>query len=385
MNHQCNVCGTTLSPPIYESGSGASLTSLCRIVHTPTTVRVCPACAHIQTDEVVDSALYYDKEYDILVESEEEDQIYEVVDGTPVFRTAHQIAVLQKKLKIAPGTRMLDYGCAKSSTYRALAGARPDLQLHLFDVSDRYIPFWSAFLTEDRWATYEPRSDWSESFEVITSFFAFEHIPDPVASLRVVASLLRPDGRFYCIVPNVLTNVADLVVVDHVNHFTHTSIQKMFADAGFHRVDIDSASHRGAFVITAEKSADAPLQQADDGPAVGALLDEAGTMAGFWSVAAQRAREFERTLTNDDALVIYGAGFYGTFLAAALEQPERIRCFLDQNPHIVGRVVNGRPVIHPSAVPSEASVLMVGLNPANARTIIDKLPSLAALRKFFLD
>lgn len=384
MTDQCNVCGTALMPALYDSGAGASLTSLCRIVDTPTRVRACPSCAHIQTDEAVHAPTYYDKEYDILVESEDEDQIYEVVAGKPVFRTAHQVAVLQSKLALRAGTRLLDYGCAKSSTYRALAQVRPDLELHLFDVSDRYVPFWEAFLAADRWSTYEPRREWSEYFDVITSFFAFEHIPDPVASLRNVASLLRPDGSFYCIVPNVLTNVADLVVVDHVNHFTHTSILKMFSNAGFGRVDIDDTGHKGAFVIVAKKTPDGVSSSIVDAPPVAALLDEAGRLGEFWSTAALRVRQFERTLREDDVLAIYGAGFYGAFLASALERPERIMCFIDQNPHLQGRIVNRRPVVHPSSLPDAITTLIVGLNPANARTIIAQLDSLHALRKFFL-
>lgn len=384
MTDQCNVCGTALMPALYDSGAGASLTSLCRIVDTPTRVRACPSCAHIQTDEAVHAPTYYDKEYNILVESEDEDQIYEVVEGAPVFRTAHQVAVLLRKLQLDVGMRLLDYGCAKSSTYRALAQARPDVDLHLFDVSDRYVPFWSTFLKADRWSTYEPRREWSEYFDVVTSFFAFEHIPDPVASLRIVSSLLRPDGRFYCIVPNVLTNVADLVVVDHVNHFTRTSILKMFSDAGFGRVDIDDTAHRGAFVIVAEKSPAAVHSAICDGSNVAALLAETRRLGEFWLTAAQRAREFECTLLEDDVPAIYGAGFYGAFLVAALERPERIRCLIDQNPHLQGRIVNGRQVVHPSSLPSDITVLMIGLNPANARAIIEQLESLRALRKFFL-
>lgn len=385
MIDQCNVCGSALMRELYDSGAGASLTSLCRIVATPTRVRACPTCAHIQTDEAVHAPSYYDKEYDILVESEDEDQIYEVVAGKPVFRTAHQVAVLQRKLALKAGTRLLDYGCAKSSTYRALAQVRPELELHLFDVSDRYVPFWESFLAADHWSTYEPRAEWSGYFDVITSFFAFEHIPDPVASLRNVASLLRRDGSFYCIVPNVLTNVADLVVVDHVNHFTYTSILKMFANAGFGEVGIDDTAHKGAFVIVAKKqSPDCASSSKENAPAVAALLEEAGQLGEFWSTAALRAREFEHTLREDDVLAIYGAGFYGAFLASALERPERISCFIDQNPHLQGRIVNGKPVVHPSSLPDGITTLMVGLNPVNARAIVAQLDCLNKLRKFFL-
>jgi hypothetical protein len=40
--------------------------------------------------------------------------------------------------------------------------------------------------------------------------------------------------------------------------------------------------------------------------------------------------------------------------------------------------------VHPSSLPAGITVLMVGLNPANATAIIEQLDSLRALRKFFL-
>lgn len=383
MSTHCNVCGSRMRAPTYSSGAGASLTSLCRVVSAPTTVRVCGGCSHVQTDEVIDAANYYDKDYDILVESEEDDQIYEVVNGTPLFRTQHQIEVLQRKLNFAAGDKLLDYGCAKSSTYRALSKARSDLALHLFDVSDRYISFWSDFVTADYWATYTARPEWQGYFDVVTSFFAFEHITEPLKSLRTVKELLRIGGRFYCIVPNLYTNVADFIVVDHVNHFTPASIVHMFREAGFGNVEIDETSHRGAFVIVAEKS-ERPDVTPHDATEIFKFIETAEDLGDFWSRIAVNVRAFESTVSRAEKLAVYGAGFYGAFIAATLEEPERIQCFLDQNPHLVGRTMNGKPVLHPIDVPKDVSTVMVGLNPANAKNIIAQVPTVASLRKFFI-
>ena len=383
-NPQCNICGNILPEPLYDSGTGASITSLCRIVDIQTRVRQCRFCSHVQTDSVFDSSAYYQKEYDILVESEEEDQIYLVVDGKPVFRSDYQVTTLLDKLDLKSNSRMLDYGCAKSATYRKLSMRRPDLDLNLFDVSERYIEFWSSFANRGKWAIGEIPDEWNGSFDVVTSFFAFEHISTPIDSLRSAVALLKPGGRFYCVVPNIFTNTADFVVVDHENHFTESSIAAMVRHAGFSTIEIDRSAHRGAFVVIGTKSDQQPVLSKTEHNNF-CSRDDVEKIGEYWSEAAERIRAFESTLGRDDSIAVYGAGFYGTFITAALSKPERVRCYLDQNPFLQGRLLNEKwPVVHPAKVPVDVTALLVGLNPTQARTIIDSLPSLHHLRAFFL-
>ncbi len=153
----------------------------------------------------------------------------------------------------------------------------------------------------------------------------------------------------------------------------------LFAPAILNIVDIDTRSHPGAFVVTAEKSA-YPLKPVS----VDGLLESVLQVAEFWSTAAERTREFEYTLAAEEVLAIYGAGFYGNFLFTALQSPERVRCFIDQNPHLQGHSIQGKPIVRASEMNTDVTTLLVGLNPASAKGIVDGMPSLASLRKFFL-
>ncbi|WP_336139700.1 hypothetical protein, partial [Klebsiella pneumoniae] len=80
-----------------------------------------------------DNGSFYDTEYDILVNSEEEDQIYAVENGQKIFRADHQVALFQKKLQLLgglhEGARVVDFGCAKSATMRLLKQQRPDVKV----------------------------------------------------------------------------------------------------------------------------------------------------------------------------------------------------------------------------------------------------------------
>lgn len=382
----CRVCAAPALHPLYEMQSGYALTSLGQVYPGATCVWVCQDCAHLQTDEMANVAEYYDLHYNILVESEEDDQIYEVRDGQPVYRTAHQVAVLQAKLQLPQGARLLDYGCAKSSTMQGLLKARPDLQTHLFDVSERYQAFWANFVRPEQWAVYQPRSEWTGSFDVVTSFFSLEHIVDPLDSLQRIRQLIRPDGLFYCVVPNVQSNIADFIVVDHVNHFTRSSLARLLELAGFAVVEIDAKAHRGAFVVVARRSDEALQAPALPATEVADTLAELERIARFWQTAAQRTRAYLAELPAGAQCAIYGAGFYGAFIATCLGSPERALCFVDQNPHLQGRQFNGRPIVAPAALPEGVDTLLVGLNPAHAREIIADIPVLGArpLRHFYL-
>ena len=248
----CNICHSRLGAPIYESSR--SLTSLCEVSEEETRLRFCAHCGHLQTDELADAAAFYDEEYEILTNSEEEDQIYEVQDGRNVFRTEHQVNVLLEKLDLPDGAKILDFGCAKSSTMRSLGKKRSNIRVHLYDISDRYQSFWKNFVAPENTATYKVPDEWQNNFDVVTSFFSLEHITEPAAIVRQIAGLLKPGGVFYGIVPNVFTNTADFLVIDHVNHFTESSLDYLLRSAGFSSATIDAVAHRGALVFSATKS-----------------------------------------------------------------------------------------------------------------------------------
>lgn len=373
----CNICAVALDEPVYESET--SLISLCDIFPQPTRARICANCAHLQTDEIEDAATFYDTEYTILMESEEDDQIYEVRGGTKVYRTGHQIDVLVDKLELEPDTKILDYGCAKSSMMRTLLEDHPHIKPHLYDVSDRYVPFWEKFLQPTHWATYDVPEAWDGYFDVVTSFFALEHITEPAAIVTQIAGLLKPGGLFYGIVPNVLTNSADLIVIDHVNHFTRSSLDCLLTSAGLDVQDVDADAHRGAFVFVAKRSAhtnttswSADEQEVDD------ITRQLRELAEFWGSAGERLRNAEKSTVRDAELAVYGAGFYGAFIKSCLSQPERIRCFIDQNPYLQGGKLDGVPIVPPEALAEDIHNVFVGLNPAHAKKIIKSVAAFEA-------
>ena len=365
----CNICFVALGEPVYQSET--SLISLCDIFPQPTRVRICPNCGHLQTDEIEDAASFYDSEYTILTESAEEDQIYELRDDAKIYRTGHQVEVLSEKLELEPQIRRLDYGCAKSSVMRTLLEDRPDIEPYLYDVSDRYVPFWQEFLQSSHWATYDVPDTWDDYFDVVTSFFALEHVTQPATVVRQIAGLLKPGGLFYGIVPNVLTNSADMIVMDHVNHFTRSSLDCLLSSAGFEVQDVDADAHRGAFVFIAKRAGGATAESwSADEQEVTNTSRQLRELAEFWGSAAERLRSAEQSILDDGELAVYGAGFYGAFIRSCLARPERIRCFIDQNPYLQGSDLGGVPIVPPEALAEDIHNVFVGLNPAHAKKIV---------------
>ncbi len=365
----CPICQRPLEKPVYVSAQPLSITSLCDTLPANTTVFFCQNCGHLLTEPLSNLAGYYDQAYKILIDSEEEDQLYEIAGNKKVFRTEHQVKTL---LQLAPPpdkARVLDYGCAKSSTLKQLTGCRPDIIPHVFDVSSMYVSFWEKFVAQGNWAIYELKPEWAGSFDLVTSFFALEHVLDPREMLQQIANLLKRGGVFYCIVPNVYSNVADFVVADHMNHFSSESLRYLLETTGFSDICITDSAHAGAFVIRAKKSQAAPPLES---PAccpekLKNLTGCVRQMADYWSDFGERVRAFERLHAGKLQAAIYGSGFYGTFIATCLQQPEKIVCFLDQNPYRQKQRLLDRPILAPELLSENVKLVYVGLNPSVAR------------------
>lgn len=369
MPKTCNVCDTPLGAPVYQSPDNTSITTMNKVIPGRTEVFFCDACAHLQTTELPNLEEYYASEYEINLSTDDDDQLYKIVDGRPVYRADHQARVLLEKVAFPPNARVLDYGCAKAATLRKITIAKPDIVPFTFDVTDKYVPFWKKFVADGNWATFQPRAEWDGTLDAVLSFYALEHVKDLGRFLRDTHALLKPGGTFYFIVPNVYANVADFVVADHINHFSRPSLRVMLSRAGFEPADVDAESHDAAFVVTARKTAAGDATP--DPNAIRALRTTIADMATFWRDAGLRVRSFEQGLPVDVRRAIYGAGFYGNFIASALRFPDNVECFVDQNAHLQGRRMHGKPIIAPATLPMDVKAVFVGLNPQHARRIIE--------------
>jgi trans-aconitate methyltransferase len=356
---ECRVCGAPLGPPDLEHPAPA-LTSIKTILNLKTLVWICGDCGHAQCPDLPDLQEFYDTQYRISLDIDNYDQLYQSHAGEPIFRTDYQ-SELVLSLDIPERANVLDFGAGKATTLQKVVAQRPDIVPFIFDVSMDYLEHWSSWVRNDQIATYELPEKWLNSFDLITAHFVLEHVADPVGTLTSLQQCLSPQGRLFFTVPDAEKNSGDLLVVDHLSHFTKKSLSVALMRAGLTPVNVDSDSFSGAFAITAmRRTPRSPAPESDHISLKESLTEWSDTLV-WLSEADLKA-----------PIAIYGAGFYGSLAASRRRD---VLCFLDRNPRLIGQTHMGIPVLSPEACPVNVCSVLVALNPARAREIIGDNPT----------
>ena len=392
-NMNCNSCGHELGEPFYRGCGNESITTMNTYINGGLRVFLCPACGHCQTLPLNDLKSYYENDYEVGRQNEEDDQLYAMSEDGPIYRAQHQAAVLLRKVKIDSQTKVLDFGCGKSLTMRRVCGIINNFKPFVYDVTDKYLDLWLDITKKEYCAVNDVPESWDEEFDIVTSFYALEHIEDLYSICRKIRSLLRNSGYFYFIIPDMIANPADFIVADHVNHFSTSSLSALMMRTGFEVQEIDHSSHYGAIICLARKI-DMPEEQLTQAIASTRIdeieIDDQFTqkaygLAEFWSSQNERLVKAISNLPKDRGIAIYGAGFYGTYLFGLAKRCGRnVECFIDSNPHMTGEKNNGIAIVAPSEVPSNVENILVGLNPSRAKTIIGNTKDFANSTYSFL-
>ena len=369
----CLVCGAAVEQ-VYHSPGPNAVDSLGKLVKGKTTVFLCAACGHLQNTMPENIEAYYDTNYNILADHEEEDNLYAVINGERVFRTQHQAKVALEQVPLPKGVAVLEYGCGKALTLRHMMERRPDLDHYVFDVSRNYTNYWDQFVPKARQASYRIPASWHGRMDVVLSFFALEHTGDPVDFAKTVLTLLKPGGLAHLIVPNVYRNPGDMLVVDHVSHFSAPSLHRLLAAAGFEHVNIDDKVHEAAFIITAIRPKGTAKTAAAVDPAP--VVARARELAASWNEIAKRMRA-AKVAAKGQRTAIFGTAIYAMIIVAMLPDLDGIETFLDQNPFQQGKNLHGKPVIAPERLDPGIKHVFIGLNPVRAKTILANVEGFA--------
>lgn len=170
----------------------------------------------------------------------------------------------------------------------------------------------------------------------MTSFFSLEHEPQPKESLTQIRGLLRDGGYLYAIVPNIYSvNRADLLVVDHLHHYSLSSMKHCLSSCGFELIKIDNESHQQASIYIA-KDVQGQTGEIELYPEqIRTTLLAAHELANYWKQVQANLDKFESGLTTTgvENLYIYGAGIVGIYLYSRFKKKKMIAGFIDSNQH----------------------------------------------------
>jgi SAM-dependent methyltransferase len=338
----CQICKNVITP-LFRPPGATSITSTAKIIDSSIVVSVCNNCAHVQTENNIKVGQYYKDEYRFQTSSVEEDDLYEICGETRIYRSDQQARVVLSKINLDSAMKVLDYGCGKAPTLRKVTNRRPDLTPFVFDVSATYQALWDDFVSRKNQACFTIPPSWKEQMNVVLSFFALEHVESPNEFVANIAELLCEGGTLLVIIPDMRRNISDMLVADHLNHFSPSSLRLLLASNGFTSIDIDANSYRGAFVVTAIRSSSTAPEPVDAKEDVAAFVAGHQRTAQYWRDVSDRIRTAERQHPRQPSM-IYGSGIYGIFIASVLQEKDNFRGFFDQNPFRQKLKVLDRPI-----------------------------------------
>jgi SAM-dependent methyltransferase len=366
----CQVCG---AGPLLEVEGFAELPRVrsdCLPFRQGGSLCVCEGCSAAQKlpDErwFAEIAEIY-RTYDIYHQSGGVEQsVFEAGTGQPTRRSAALAERVVGALPIKPEGRLLDFGCGTGATLAAFAAARPAWALFGLDLDDRYlarllaIPGFAGLHTG-------PPQEAPGGFDLITMIHSLEHVPAPHTVLRSLREKLTPDGRLFVQVPDAAQNPFDLVVADHLCHFTADSLAQLVTQAGF-AVDILATDWVKKEISLAAQPAERP----------GACRPLATPLQAGGQVRdrlrwLQAVAEGARRAADASPFGLFGTSVSATWLFGYLE--DNVRFFLDEDPARAGGRHMHRPIWQPSQAPPGATVYLA-LIPGVAHSVRERLRGL---------
>jgi SAM-dependent methyltransferase len=210
---------------------------------------------------------------------------------------------------------------------------------------------------------------WDLEFGLVSYVAVLEHVLEPREQVRAVSRLLRRDGFLFVSVP-AAGSFKDHVdapfqefSVEHINYFTSRSLSNLMGAEGYSPV--------------AERVMVLPLGTDGHGPALEAVYRRDGIVRPRQPdlmgaddireyirrcgvVEASTLERIERLASSGERIYVWGTGTHTLHLLHTSRLSDcRIEAFLDSNPHYVGGVLAGRPVIAPSDLHAADAPILV--------------------------
>ena len=349
----CAICGSCQTK-LITFDNGQLVTSLGKLVEGSSTIYSCESCSHCQTESTIDFEEYYSSEYRTLMAFPDEDDIYSIENGKTIYRSDHMVKIFLSKilayrsnLQLDESIRMLDYGCGKGHFAKRLSSTSSMFQCYLYDISADYLPSWSEYVSASQYAISGIPESWFGTFDVITSLLSLEHVQDPIEEIRRLRLLLSSQGVIYIIVPNMYSeNQLDMLVADHMHHYSPLSMRTALQKAGLELVEEDHVSHSQCSIYVA-KCGSEDARSVHNSSNTYEHLQRQRDIAMSYEASLDKLNAFLAS-KRGRPIIIVGAGLIGSLIASLIDDLTQIACFVDSSIFKQKKGWLSSPVLSPS-------------------------------------
>jgi len=360
---RCYICKSQNSSSIYKSNAPISITSDLRLWHSPVEVFQCDDCGFIFKDYVVVkkelNKLY--KTYQLFEEKEEEDQAIFLPNSPPKPRSRVIAEALSQIARPEKEGEFLDIGCNKGILLREFGKMFPKWLLYGYEISKEYEKYVKKIprLKKFYWGSLRKINN---KFDLISLVHTLEHVPNPLTFLKQVKKLLNPNGLLLIQVPNYSQNAFDVLLFEHMSHFTPETLEQILINAGY------EVSTKSLSITPKELTFIAKISP----------RGYKGTM-NFSAFLKKQTKANVKFLNNyekstDKAknkkpLAIFGTAEVGTWTSGLLK--DDFDMFLDESPWRIGKKHLGHKINHPRIIKSNYNVILA-MAPLLAKKVYTK-------------
>lgn len=365
MTSTCGLCGSSAFRHVRPYGDLPRVTSDCKPFPPGGELRVCEACGMVS--KPVTNAFLSDigaiySAYDVYYQGGGVEQIvFDSASGGQMRRSELICRRLSETGRLLGPRRAIDLGCGNGGFLRALSNAFERWELFGLELDGRSRELMRAIpgfvdLIEGDVETL------SGTFDFISMIHALEHFTDPRATLERLRRHLTPGGMIFIEIPNVQENPFDLLIADHVSHFTPYTLEAMLLKAGFAPVVFATDWVKKEMSVLAVAVEAPPAARFAPPPA--SLVDD---HIAWLAETLRRARD---AAAEGESFGMFGTSIASTWLSGGLG--DKVRFYVDEDPSRQGREFFGKPIIAPRQIP-DGSTVFVALAPAIASVVGDRV------------
>jgi SAM-dependent methyltransferase len=284
-----------------------------------------------------------------------EQSSFDPTSGVSTARSQKIVSWLTTSAVLPESGNLLDVGCGNGAFLRAFGARYPRWQMTGLELDDKYQVVIKAIPGVKR-LHVGSLENLDDRFDLIVLIHTLEHIPDPVAFLKMTSGKLYRGGRLLIEVPDLETSPFDLLIADHCTHFTTETLHAVVAFAGFDiaSLAIEFLPKELSLLAQWPGQNKTSIEQSFILPESKQSLEKGEKIANFHIAWLQNLlQQGQKSPAN---VGIFGTSISASWLAASLG--EKVTFFVDEDSNRVGSTHMGRPIFDAISAPRHSPILM---------------------------